>query len=198
MFVVHSDDLGAVSFSRALRDGALAPLTTTTAAPIDVPITPALRSSALMPTVPTGAVVTGLAGLWVDGLTPYPATLDVLRRTGTHRAPRRLQAHSRISIHAGDAEPGTVRELSEVAVASTARCAVDALRWAPLGPAITAVWAALRSGLLTVSEVDAAFKMITDAGYKAKVEPFDAFWGQRYATVLDPDGNPVDLYAALE
>jgi hypothetical protein len=26
----------------------------------------------------------------------------------------------------------------------------------------------------------------------------DAFWGQRYATVLDPDGNPVDLFAPLE
>ncbi len=47
------------------------------------------------------------------------------------------------------------------------------------------------------SEVDASFKMVTDAGYEAKVEPFDAFWGQRYATVLDPDDNPVDLYAAL-
>ena len=28
-------------------------------------------------------------------------------------------------------------------------------------------------------------------------EPWDAFWGQRYATVLDPDGNSVDLFAAL-
>jgi uncharacterized glyoxalase superfamily protein PhnB len=27
--------------------------------------------------------------------------------------------------------------------------------------------------------------------------PWDAFWGQRYATVLDPDGNSVDLFAAL-
>ena len=26
---------------------------------------------------------------------------------------------------------------------------------------------------------------------------YDAFWGQRYATVLDPDGNAVDLYADL-
>ncbi len=48
------------------------------------------------------------------------------------------------------------------------------------------------------AEVDSAFATITGAGYRSKVEPFDAFWGQRYATVLDPDGNPVDLYAALE
>ena len=45
--------------------------------------------------------------------------------------------------------------------------------------------------------VDEAYEAVTAAGYGSKVEPFDAFWGQRYATVLDPDGNPVDLYAAL-
>lgn len=48
------------------------------------------------------------------------------------------------------------------------------------------------------ADVDSTFAMITDAGYEAKVQPFDAPWGQRYATVLDPDHNPVDLYAALE
>ncbi len=47
------------------------------------------------------------------------------------------------------------------------------------------------------AEVDSTYAMITDAGYASKAEPFDAFWGQRYATVFDPDGNPVDLYAAL-
>ncbi|MEO7453264.1 MAG: VOC family protein [Fimbriimonadales bacterium] len=43
--------------------------------------------------------------------------------------------------------------------------------------------------------VDQLFAYLTAQGYKAKLEPFDAFWGQRYATVLDPDGNPVDLFA---
>jgi len=28
-------------------------------------------------------------------------------------------------------------------------------------------------------------------------EPWDAFWGQRYAIVRDPDGNGVDLFAPL-
>jgi catechol 2,3-dioxygenase-like lactoylglutathione lyase family enzyme len=48
------------------------------------------------------------------------------------------------------------------------------------------------------SEVDATFTLVTGAGYEARTEPFDAFWGQRYATILDPDGNPVDLYATME
>ncbi|MGO4103516.1 VOC family protein [Leifsonia sp. YAF41] len=45
--------------------------------------------------------------------------------------------------------------------------------------------------------VDAAFADMVSAGFTAHVEPWDAFWGQRYATLLDPDGNSVDLFAAL-
>lgn len=45
--------------------------------------------------------------------------------------------------------------------------------------------------------VDKLFAELTGAGYRGELEPFDAFWGQRYATVLDPDGNGVDLYAPL-
>jgi uncharacterized glyoxalase superfamily protein PhnB len=29
------------------------------------------------------------------------------------------------------------------------------------------------------------------------MSPWDAFWGMRYAVVKDPDGNAVDLFAAL-
>jgi catechol 2,3-dioxygenase-like lactoylglutathione lyase family enzyme len=46
-------------------------------------------------------------------------------------------------------------------------------------------------------EVDATHGKLVDAGFRSKTAPFDAFWGQRYATVLDPDENPVDLFAAL-
>jgi uncharacterized glyoxalase superfamily protein PhnB len=45
--------------------------------------------------------------------------------------------------------------------------------------------------------VDALHSTLTNAGYRSHVAPFDAFWGQRYATVLDPDDNPVDLFAQL-
>jgi catechol 2,3-dioxygenase-like lactoylglutathione lyase family enzyme len=44
-------------------------------------------------------------------------------------------------------------------------------------------------------EVDAAWSELTDAGYHGHLRPWDAFWGMRYAVVLDPDGTPVDLYA---
>ena len=47
------------------------------------------------------------------------------------------------------------------------------------------------------ADVDATFNDLVGAGYQAYREPWDAFWEQRYASVLDPDGNGVDLYAAL-
>ena len=43
--------------------------------------------------------------------------------------------------------------------------------------------------------VDETYQKILAAGFEGMTEPFDAFWGQRYAQVLDPDGNPVDIYA---
>lgn len=46
-------------------------------------------------------------------------------------------------------------------------------------------------------EVDETFASLVNEGYEGHLEPFDAFWGQRYATVLDPDGNPVDLFSPL-
>jgi uncharacterized glyoxalase superfamily protein PhnB len=47
------------------------------------------------------------------------------------------------------------------------------------------------------AEVDAIYARVTAAGFHGEKEPWDAFWGQRYAQLQDPDGVPVDLYAAL-
>jgi catechol 2,3-dioxygenase-like lactoylglutathione lyase family enzyme len=46
-------------------------------------------------------------------------------------------------------------------------------------------------------EVDTVYGQLVDAGYEPHLEPWNAFWGQRYAVVNDPDGNAVDLFAAL-
>jgi catechol 2,3-dioxygenase-like lactoylglutathione lyase family enzyme len=47
------------------------------------------------------------------------------------------------------------------------------------------------------SGVDEAYAELVAAGYEGAKAPWDAFWGQRYATVHDPDGNSVDLFAPL-
>ena len=46
------------------------------------------------------------------------------------------------------------------------------------------------------AEVDEKYAELAALGHGHK-EPWDAFWGQRYAVVKDPDGNPVDLFASL-
>ena len=45
-------------------------------------------------------------------------------------------------------------------------------------------------------EVDAKYDELASLGHGHK-EPWDAFWGQRYASLKDPDGNQVDLFASM-
>lgn len=47
------------------------------------------------------------------------------------------------------------------------------------------------------AEVDARYAELVAAGYPGHKPPWDAFWGQRYAVLHDPDGNGVDLFAPL-
>ena len=47
------------------------------------------------------------------------------------------------------------------------------------------------------AEVDEVYARMAAAGYPGLKEPWDAFWGQRYAFLVDPDGNRVDLFAEL-
>jgi len=47
------------------------------------------------------------------------------------------------------------------------------------------------------AEVDRVYEDLVGAGYHGELKPWDAVWGQRYASVTDPDGNGVDLFAPL-
>ena len=47
------------------------------------------------------------------------------------------------------------------------------------------------------AEVDKTYAKLTAAGVTGVMEPWDAFWGQRYAVVHDPDGTGIDLFAPL-
>ena len=48
------------------------------------------------------------------------------------------------------------------------------------------------------SDVDDQFRRLVAAGARPSLEPWDAFWGQRYAEVVDPDGHVVHLFARLD
>ncbi|MBA3905545.1 MAG: VOC family protein [Pseudonocardiales bacterium] len=65
-------------------------------------------------------------------------------------------------------------------------------------------WTAVRGGRTNLAfvlpdpeGVDALYIELMAAGHESALAPFDAFWGQRYAVVHDPDGNGVDLFAPL-
>ena len=47
------------------------------------------------------------------------------------------------------------------------------------------------------AEVDEVYARMTGGGFHGEKEPWDAFWGQRYAQLHDPDGVSIDLYAPL-
>lgn len=49
----------------------------------------------------------------------------------------------------------------------------------------------------TPAAVDQTYAALTAAGYDGHKQPWNAFWGQRYAVVHDPDHNPADLFAPL-
>ncbi len=46
--------------------------------------------------------------------------------------------------------------------------------------------------------VDEIYADLVGAGYRGQQEPYDAFWGARYAVVEDPDGNAVGLMSPVD
>ena len=47
------------------------------------------------------------------------------------------------------------------------------------------------------AEVDETYAKVVKAGNNGLKEPWDAFWGQRYAMVEDPDGAHVSIFCPL-
>jgi uncharacterized glyoxalase superfamily protein PhnB len=91
--------------------------------------------------------------------------------------------------HADARLPGGLRLLFDTA---------DTIRsfdpgWQPPPTRLHRVELAFR--LDTPAEVDSLYGRLTSLGYDGRNEPWDAFWGQRYAVVLDPDGNFVGLFS---
>lgn len=98
-------------------------------------------------------------------------------------------------------EPGPEDDHFEITLASGLRIAWDKVE---LMKQIMPDWqepVGHRLGLAfkapSPAEVDATYTRLTELGFRGKTPPWDAFWGQRYAQIKDPDGNVVDLFAPL-
>ena len=99
-------------------------------------------------------------------------------------------------------EPADAEPHAELTLPGGLRLAFDTVdnirsfdpQWSPAagGPAM-----ALAFHCGTAADVDAVYADLTGAGFRSHRHPWDAPWGQRYAQVLDPDGNSVDLFAPL-
>jgi uncharacterized glyoxalase superfamily protein PhnB len=65
-------------------------------------------------------------------------------------------------------------------------------------------WPAGKSGVVvgfrvtSREDVDALYAELTGAGNVGHQPPYDAFWGARYAIVLDPSGNAVGLMSPVD
>ena len=49
----------------------------------------------------------------------------------------------------------------------------------------------------SAAEVNVCYRRMVAAGALSLKAPWDAFWGQRYACVYDPDGHQVDVFSDL-
>lgn len=47
-------------------------------------------------------------------------------------------------------------------------------------------------------QVDATYAELVAAGYRGRLDPYDAFFGARYAIVDDPDGHPIGLMGPID
>jgi len=50
----------------------------------------------------------------------------------------------------------------------------------------------------TRADVDAIYAALTGAGHPGLQEPYDTFWGARYAIVADPDANHVGVMSPID
>lgn len=50
----------------------------------------------------------------------------------------------------------------------------------------------------TPDEVDKIYQQLIEAGNRSCKSPWDAFWGQHYAIIYDPDENPISLFSPLK
>jgi len=117
-------------------------------------------------------------------VTDMPATVGFYRRLG-------------LDFPAGaETEPH-----AEVTLAGGFRVAFDAADmvqgFLPGYRPASGSWGSLGFECATPAEVDRVYTDMTGAGYHGEKEPWDAFWGQRYAVLHDPNGHGVDLFAAL-
>lgn len=118
----------------------------------------------------------------------YDATLDFYRRLGVTVSESPRHADER---HA-EAQFGNGLSL-EFDNVPLARVYNAAWRSASAPGAVI-----LGFSLASREAVDRLYADLVAAGYRGRQQPYDAFWGARYAIVADPAGNDVGLMSPID
>jgi uncharacterized glyoxalase superfamily protein PhnB len=93
-------------------------------------------------------------------------------------------------VHAEATRPGGIRVMLD-----TEASVISFSDWQP--PTGGGPRTALAFFCASTTQVDRIYQELIKAGGTGHLPPFDAPWGQRYATVHDHDWNAVDLFAPL-
>lgn len=67
--------------------------------------------------------------------------------------------------------------------------------WRGASPSTATV---LQFRLSSRAAVDEMYESLTSSGYQAHLPPLDAFWGNRYCEVDDPDGHAVGFHSPTD
>ena len=159
MLLMERRDIGAAALARMRRDGVLTPLTDDAGvAPNAVPQHIA-RALALAAWIPRRAAATGLAALWVYGLTRdtlAPAHVEVVVPRGAHPDPPVGVPYGRWAFTTHQAAYARAHFVAGVRIAAPADAVASALRTADLADAMATAYCAVTSGFTSLEELSAA------------------------------------------
>ena len=114
------------------------------------------------------------------------AAMDFYRRAG-------------LSVpHGADDQPHVELDLGNGAHLGFSTAAVIAMydsSWRGPSPSTATV---LQFRLGSRAAVDEMYESLTRAGYRGHLAPFDAFWGNRYCEVDDPDGHAIGFHSPTD
>jgi uncharacterized glyoxalase superfamily protein PhnB len=122
------------------------------------------------------------------------ASLEFYRRLGVE-IPQEMVWQTETGIHHASAKPAARDGTPAFDIDSTAFARMWNAGWSGRDDLRGRV--VVGFGVPSRDEVDERYADLTRAGYRGLQEPYDAFWGARYAVVEDPDGIAVGLMSPV-
>ena len=159
MVLVRKEDVGHAALSRMARDDVVSLLIDGVAVAPDLRQSSAARALALQPMVPRRGAVSGLAALWVCGVTAdslAPTRIVIAVPRGSHPDAPPHTPPSRWAFYTHHEACLRAVSFSGIRVVPVAFAVTCALKRAPLALAFAATVAAVRGGSVTIAQISEA------------------------------------------